>query len=47
MEESGEIHNQIEELQAQEEHLNDAVVTTQEWLKNCHENMEKDKEQVF
>ena len=39
--------NKIEELQAHEKHLGDAVVTTKEWLQNCHENMEKTKGQVL
>ena len=47
MEEREEFHNQIEELQAHEEHLSDTVITTEEWLQNCHENMEKAKEQVL
>ena len=32
MEEREEFHNQIEELQAHEEHLSDTVITTEEWL---------------
>ncbi|TMX01601.1 hypothetical protein EJD97_024168 [Solanum chilense] len=47
MEEREEFHNQIEELQAHEEHLSDAVVITEEWLQNCHENMEEAKGQVL
>ena len=31
MEEREEFHNRIEDLQAHEEHLSDAVVTTEEW----------------
>ncbi|XP_027768526.1 uncharacterized protein LOC114074739 [Solanum pennellii] len=47
MEEREEFHNQIEELQAHEEHLSDAVVTTEEWLQKCHENVEEAKGQVL
>ena len=47
MGESEEFHNQIEELQAHEEHLSDTVITTEEWLQNCHENMEEAKGQVL
>ncbi|KAG5612906.1 hypothetical protein H5410_024187 [Solanum commersonii] len=41
------LHNQIEELQAHEEDLTHTVSTTQEWLQNCHENMEEAKGQVL
>ena len=47
MEEREEFHNQIEELQAHEEHLSDTVITTKEWLQNCHENIEEAKGQVL
>ena len=47
MEERKEFHNQIEELQAHEEHLSDTVITTKEWLQNCHENIEEAKGQVL
>ena len=43
MEECEDFHNQIEELQAHEEHMSDAIFTTEEWLQNCHENMEEAK----
>ena len=33
----------IEELQAYKEHLSDAIVTTEEWLQNCHGNIEEAK----
>ncbi|KAG5609585.1 hypothetical protein H5410_020866 [Solanum commersonii] len=42
-----ELHNQIEELQKHEKNLNHVVSTTQEWLQNCHENMEEAKGQVL
>ncbi|KAG5569988.1 hypothetical protein H5410_059754 [Solanum commersonii] len=47
MGEREELHNQIEELQAYEEDLTHTVGTTQEWLQNCHENMEEAKGQVL
>ncbi|KAG5619939.1 hypothetical protein H5410_005157 [Solanum commersonii] len=47
MGEREELYNQIEELQAHEEDLTHMVGTTQEWLKNCHENMEEAKGQVL
>ncbi|KAH0725610.1 hypothetical protein KY284_001475 [Solanum tuberosum] len=47
MGEHEELHNQIEELQAHEEDLTHTVGTTQEWLQNCHENMEEAKGQVL
>ncbi|KAH0773399.1 hypothetical protein KY290_010536 [Solanum tuberosum] len=47
MGEREELHNQIEELQAHEEDLTHTVGTTQEWLQNCHENMEEAKGQVL
>ena len=47
MEQREEFHNQIEELQAHEEHLSDTVITTEEWLQNCHENMDEAKGQVL
>ncbi|KAH0714947.1 hypothetical protein KY284_007852 [Solanum tuberosum] len=47
MGEREELHNQIEELQAHEEDLTHMVDTTQEWLQNCHENMEEANGQVL
>ena len=47
MKEREEFHNQIEELQAHEEHLSDAVLTTEEWLQKYHENIEEAKGQVI
>ncbi|KAH0773667.1 hypothetical protein KY290_010804 [Solanum tuberosum] len=47
MGEREELHNQIEELQAHEEDLTHTIGTTQEWLQNCHENMEEAKGQVL
>jgi len=42
-----ELNNQIEELQAYEEDLTHTIGTAQEWLQNCHENMEEAKGQVL